>query len=141
MALGSVHLRPGHSKHHKPPLIHTVKTKPNRPYQVKVLFTSEELKSLDASVQQTGTNRAEVLRTLLLQSSNASSTQTPAQSMNINADYAGCNVEELLTLTYEELQTLESLVGEQLCRDLDDNEAHGLDVLHAKLILRRHITH
>ena len=61
--------------------------------------------------------------------------------MNINADYAGCNVEELLTLTYEELQTLESLVGEQLCRDLDDNEAHGLDVLHAKLILRRRITH
>ena len=141
MALGSVHLRPGHSKHHKPPLIHTVKTKPNRPYQVKVLFTSEELKSLDASVQQTGTNRAEVLRTLLLQSSNASATQTPAQSMNINADYAGCNLEEFLTLTYEELQTLESLVSEQLCRDLDDDEAQSLDVLHAKLIMRRRITH
>ena len=141
MAPGSVHLRPGHSKHHKPPLIHTVKTKPNRPYQVKVLFTSEELKSLDASVQQTGTNRAEVLRTLLLQSSNASATQTPAQSMNINADYAGCNLEEFLTLTYEELQTLESLVSEQLCRDLDDDEAQSLDVLHAKLIMRRRITH
>ena len=61
--------------------------------------------------------------------------------MNINADYAGCNMEELLTLTYEELQTLESLVSEQLCRDLDDDEAHELDVLHAKLIMRRRITH
>jgi hypothetical protein len=118
-----------------------VETKPNRPHQVKVLLTAEELKSLDASVQQTGTNRAEVLRTLLLQSSNASATQTPAQSMNINADYAGCNLEEFLTLTYEELQTLESLVSEQLCRDLDDDEAQSLDVLHAKLIMRRRITH
>ena len=61
--------------------------------------------------------------------------------MNIHADYAGCNMEELLTLTSEELQTLESLVSEQLCRDLDDDEAHGLDVLHAKLILRRRITY
>ena len=53
--------------------------------------------------------------------------------MNINANYAGCNLEEFLTLTSEELQTLESLVGEQLCRDLDDDEARDLDILHAKL--------
>ena len=61
--------------------------------------------------------------------------------MNINADYAGCNLEEFLKLTSEELQALESLVGEQLCRDLDDDEAHELDVLHAKLIMLRRITH
>lgn len=141
MALGSVHLTSATVSITNPHLIHTVETNTNRTHQVKVLFTSEELKSLDDSVQQTGTNRAEVLRTLLLQSSNASATQTPTQSMNIHADYAGCNMEELLTLTYEELQTLESLVGEQLCRDLDDDEAHELDVLHAKLILRRRITY
>ncbi len=61
--------------------------------------------------------------------------------MNINADYAGCNLEEFLILTSEELQTLETLVGERLCWDLDDDVAHRLDVIHAKLIIRRRITH
>ena len=118
-----------------------MKTKPNRPHQVKVLFTSEELKSLDASVQQTGTNRAEVLRALLLQPSPASATQTPAQSMNIHANYDGCNLREFLELTRDELSELESLVGDRLCSQLTPEREQELKTLQAKLILHQSITY
>ena len=118
-----------------------MKTKPNRPHQVKVLFTSEELTSLDASVQQTGTNRAEVLRTLLLQPSKASATQTPAQSMNIHADYEHCTLQEFMQLSKDELLTLECMVREALCYEEKDKEKHNLDILHSKLILLQRLTY
>ena len=118
-----------------------MKTKPNRPHQVKVLFTSEELKSLDDSVQQTGTNRAEVLRTLLLKPLNALATETPAQSMNIHADYEHCTLQEFMQLTKDELLTLECMVRDALCYEERDKEKHNLDILQSKLILLQRLTY
>ncbi len=61
--------------------------------------------------------------------------------MNINADYAGCNLEEFLTLTPDELTDLESLVSEHLCSQLTRDRQQALKTLQAKLILMQSITH
>ena len=61
--------------------------------------------------------------------------------MNINADYAGCNLEEFLTLNPDELSELECLVGDRLCSQLTPEREQALKTLQAKLILMQSITH
>ena len=61
--------------------------------------------------------------------------------MNINADYAGCNLEEFLTLTPDELSELECLVSDRLCSQLTPERERALKTLQAKLILIQSITH